>query len=275
MPSFREIYFNLQKENNRFLNESVIKEYLCFVGNFATFSDFFMQLDNEIDFDYNNEKLTKLREGYPMQYVIGYQYFCGHKFVVNEDVLIPRQETEQLVNLLGQLIYRKYGNKQVTVLDLCSGSGAIGISLKLDNPNINLTLSDISSKANEVAEKNLSFLGVDAKVNTGDLFDGINDKFDVIVCNPPYIENENNIDEQTYKYEPLLALLAKPGYLFYEKILSEAKSYINNNFVIAFEIEEDMEEILTKLVNKYFAQGHYSFYKDICNKTRFVIIEVD
>ena len=275
MPSFREIYFTLQKENNRFLSESVIKEYLCFVGNFNDFSDFFMHLDDQIDFDYNNDKLNQLREGYPVQYVTGYQHFCGHEFKVNKNVLIPRQETEQLVSLVSELIDKKYGDKQVSVLDLCSGSGAIGISLKLINPNIKLTLSDISSEANEVAIGNLDNLGVEADVVIGDLFENVHDHYDVIVCNPPYIENEANIDEQTYKHEPLLALLAKPGYLFYERVLQDTKDYLNDKGIIAFEIEEDMEPILTKLINKYINQAHISFYKDICNKTRFVIIDID
>ena len=272
IQSFRQIYFSLQKENNRFLSESVIKEYLCFVGNFSDFTDFFMHIDDEIDFDYDNKKLQLLREGKPVQQVTGYQYFCGHKIIVDENVLIPRQETETLVELMRKKIDEKYGDKTIDLLDLCSGSGAIGFSLS--NDRVNLTLSDISNDALDVSKKNApNFRFNKVSFVQGDLFENINDRFDVIVCNPPYIENENNIDEQVYKYEPLLALLAKPGYIFYERILKEVKRYLKESYLIAFEIEEDMEDKLTELIKQYLPNSNFYFNKDICNKTRFVIIE--
>ena len=272
IQSFRQIYFSLQKENNRFLSESVIKEYLCFVGNFSDFTDFFMHIDDEIIFDYDNEKLQLLREGKPVQQVTGYQYFCGHKIIVDENVLIPRQETETLVELVRKKIDEKYGDKTIDLLDLCSGSGAIGFSLS--NAHVNLTFSDISNDALDVSKKNApNFRFNKVSFVQGDLFENINDRFDVIVCNPPYVENENNIDEQVYKYEPLLALLAKPGYIFYERILKEVKRYLKESYLIAFEIEEDMEDKLTELIKQYLPNSNFYFNKDICNKTRFVIIE--
>ena len=272
IQSFRQIYFSLQKENNRFLNESVIKEYLCFVGNFNDFTDFFMHLDDEIDFDYDDEKLKLLKSGKPVQQVVGYQYFCGHKIIVDENVLIPRQETETLVELMREKIDKKYGDKTIDLLDLCCGSGAIGLSLS--NKRVNLTLSDVSSKALDIAKNNANnFKFNNVTFNQGDLFSGINQKYDVIVCNPPYIENESNIDEQVYKYEPLLALLAKPGYIFYERILKDVKNYLKESYLLAFEIEEDMEEKLTELIKQYLPDSNFYFNKDICNKTRFVIIE--
>lgn len=270
--SFRQIYFALKKENNPFLSDSVIKEYLCFAGKFADFTALFTHFDDEIDFDYGDLKLTQLREGKPVQQVTGYQYFCGHKLYVNEHVLIPRQETETLVELMKEKIDRKYRDKNIALLDLCCGSGAIGLSLS--NKYVSLTLSDISNDALEVAKTNAkNFEHKDIAFNCGDLFENLVDKYDVIVCNPPYIENENNIDEQVKKYEPRLALVAKPGYIFYEKILKEINKYLNGQYIVGFEMEEDQEEKLTELIKRYLPNSHYSFYKDICNKTRFVIIE--
>jgi len=272
IQTFRQIYFALQKLNDPYLNESVIKEYLCFVGNFDNFTTFFMHLDDEVDFDYDNEDINALRDGKPVQQVIGYQYFCGHKIYVDENVLIPRQETENLVELVAQLIAEKYGEKDVSILDLCCGSGAIGLSLS--NEHTKLTLSDISKKAINNAKRNAKHFDVnDATFVVGDLFENIKGKYDVIVCNPPYIENEENIDEQVYRYEPHLALIAKPGYIFYERVLKEAKEHLNDKFLLAFEIEEDMEAKLTELIQKYLPKNSFIFYKDICNKTRFVIIE--
>ncbi|MBE6136039.1 MAG: peptide chain release factor N(5)-glutamine methyltransferase [Erysipelotrichaceae bacterium] len=274
IATYRQIYFLLKKENNPFLSDSVIKEYLCFVGNFADFTAFFMHIDDEIDFDFDNEKLALLRKGKPVQQVTGYQYFCGHKLYVDENVLIPRQETESLVEIMRKKIDEKFVDKDISLLDLCCGSGAIGLSLS--NKHTALTLSDISPKALDVAKKNSEqFKYKEVEFAEGDLFSNIKDRYDVIVCNPPYIENEDNIDPQVREYEPMLALLAKPGYLFYERILSVITNYLNPHFIVGFEIEEDMEEKLTELINKYLPKNKFSFYKDICNKIRFVIIESD
>lgn len=274
ITTFRQIYFDLKKENNAFLSDSVIKEYLCFVGNFDEYTDFFMHIDDEIDFDYDNEKLALLRQGKPVQQVVGYQYFCGHKLYVNENVLIPRQETETLVELMKNQISKTFGDSEINLLDLCCGSGAIGLSLS--NKNVSLTLSDISVDALEVTRRNASkFEYKEINIVESDLFTNLKEKYDVIVCNPPYIENEDNIDPQVFKYEPRLALLAKPGYIFYEKILSQVNNYIKDKYIIGFEMEEDQEEKLTELIKRYLPKSTFSFYKDICNKTRFVIINSD
>ena len=274
MQTFRQIYFALKKENNPYLNEAVIKEYLCFVGNFKDFTTFFLHMDDEIDFDYKDEKLNQLRKGKPVQQITGYQYFDEHKFYVDEHVLIPRQETEDLVRLMRKEIRLKFKSQEIRLLDLCCGSGVIGLSLS--NEHTYLTLSDISRDALKIAGRNAEgFAAKKIVLVESDLFNNLHERYDVIVCNPPYIENENNIDEQVRRYEPMLALLAKPGYLFYERILSIITRYLNERYVIGFEIEEDMEEKLTELINKYLPNSHYSFYKDICDKTRFVIIESD
>lgn len=270
IQTFRQIYFNLQKENNPYLSEAVIKEYLCFVGKYADFTDFFMHLDEEIDFDYDDEKLLQLREGKPIQQVTNCAYFCGHKLYVNEDVLIPRQETETLVALIKEKREKMFGEKPVDLLDLCCGSGAIGLALS--NKHTNLTLSDISNKALEVAKKNASNIDGNIAFVESDLLQNVEGKFDIIVCNPPYIENEDNIDRQVYEYEPLLALIAKPGYIFYERILKDVSNYLKDRYIVGFEIEEDMENKLTELIKQYLPNSHFSFYKDICDKTRFVII---
>ena len=274
MQTFRQIYFALKKENNPYLSEAVIKEYLCFVGNFKDFTTFFLHMDDEIDFDYKDEKLNQLRKGKPVQQITGYQYFDEHKFYVDEHVLIPRQETEDLVRLMRKEIRLKFKSQEIRLLDLCCGSGVIGLSLS--NEHTYLTLSDISRDALKIAGRNAEgFAAKKIALVESDLFANLHERYDVVVCNPPYIENENNIDEQVRRYEPMLALLAKPGYLFYERILSVVTNYLNNRYIIGFEIEEDMEEKLTELINKYLPNSHYSFYKDICDKTRFVIIESD
>jgi release factor glutamine methyltransferase len=97
-------------------------------------------------------------------------------------------------------------------------------------------------------------------------------KADAIVCNPPYIENEKTIDEKTWKQEPHLALLAKPGTMYYEKVLKDYLKIVNDTYVLAFEIGEDLEEPLTELVNRYCKDSKYYFEKDMYDRVRFLYI---
>ena len=132
---------------------------------------------------------------------------------------------------------------------------------------------DLSKKAIEITKQNA--LNNNAKITTveSDLFDNLNnEKFDVIVSNPPYIDDENTIDPQVLKYEPKLALLAKPSTLYYEKIFLRANVFLEKRFILAFEIGENMEEQLMDLVDKYFPGSNYYFVKDIYKKTRFLYI---
>ena len=273
MVKIHDIYTILKGKKNKYLTDQVIKEYLCFVCNFEDFTTLFLHFDDEIDFDFEDKRLLDICDGIPYQYVLGYQYFCGHKFVVDKGVLIPRQETEELVNLLQAKIVQKFGNKETSLLDIGCGSGCIGISLKLAIDELDVELSDISPLAILISKKNAQLLDANVNVYLSDLFDDIpQKKYQVIVSNPPYIENEKNVDKQTMKYEPHIALFARPAHKFYEAIIKNSINYLDKEFLIAFEIEENMEEKMTSLINQYLPSSHFDFYKDICGKTRFVII---
>lgn len=180
------------------------------------------------------EKMFKRRlEGEPLQYIIGNTEFFGYKFFVNRDVLIPRFETELLVDKL-----IKYVSADKKVLDLCCGSGAIGITLKLKT-NCDVTLSDVSGGALKVTAKNAKNLKAEVKTVLSDLFENVEGKFDVIVSNPPYIPTADilTLDDNVKNYEPSLALDGgEDGLDFYRKILSQAGEHLNEKGVVAFEI---------------------------------------
>ena len=137
--------------------------------------------------------LVKARkEDKPLQYILGDTNFYGLNIMVNEDVLIPRFETEELVSNMIELINNNFVEKNIKILDLCTGSGAIGLKLKSVFPESVVTLSDISGKALLVASKNSDNLGLDVEIINSDLFDKINDKYDVIISNPPYLNILNS-----------------------------------------------------------------------------------
>lgn len=213
----------------------------------------------------------KLSEGYPIQYLIGYVDFYGNKINVDERVLIPRFETEELCDRLIKYIRQKFDEK-VDILDLCCGSGAIGIALN-NNLKANVICSDISEGALEVAKVNANDNFSNVKFILSDIFDNINDKFDVIVSNPPYISYEEEVMESVRKYEPNIALFAKDdGLYFYEEILSKAKNYLKNRYIIAFEIGAFQGDKVLLIAKKYFSDAYIKLENDLSGRNRYLFI---
>lgn len=180
------------------------------------------------------ENMLKQRaEGKPLQYVLGNTDFFGYEFFVDENVLIPRFETELLVDKL-----LPYINKNSRVLDLCCGSGAIGITIKLKK-DCTVVLSDLSEGAVAVSQKNAQKLGADVVVLNGDLFEKVKEKFDLIVSNPPYIPTQDilGLDKNVKDFEPTMALDGgDDGLDFYRAIISQAPAYLSDNGMLAFEL---------------------------------------
>ena len=234
------------------------------------------RFDEEIkDYVFFKNAIQRYINGEMIEYVFNKAYFLSTPFFVNKDVLIPRQETEQLVLRTLENTQEMFTEEIINIADVCTGSGCIGISIAKALPNNHYYLTDISKEALRVADNNLSLLNnVDIKCLRGDMLEPLkNIKVDVIVCNPPYISNIKEIDQKTWKEEPHLALVAEPSTLFYEKVLKEYSSIVNKKWLIAFEIGEDMKEQLSDLVIKYCPNASYFFENDIYGKTRFLFIK--
>ena len=273
MPTNREIYFQLLKENNKYLNKSVIVSLLADASDFEDRMILYSNFDKEVkDTERLFNNITEAKNGVPYQYVLGYSFFLGHKIIVDENVLIPRQETEQLTVDLIVFLKRFFKDVDVLVIaDVCTGSGAIAVALENEIKNAKIYASDISTEALGVARQNVQKTEL-LQGNMLDPFIEKDTKLDVLVCNPPYIENKSRIDEQVWKYEPHLALLAEPSTKYYEEIFKNADKVMNNHYLMAFEIEDDMEKPLIELMNKYLDGVTYRFHKDLYNKTRFLYI---
>ncbi len=233
-------------------------------------------LDKEVDSDI--EKLYKssleaLKENKPIQYVIGNVNFYGLKFIVNKNVLIPRFETEELV---GQVVeYTKDLNKdKIRILDLGCGSGAIGLTLKSILKDSEVTLTDISKDALEVAKLNANNLNLDVTFIESDWFSNVKlEQYDIIVSNPPYIRTDEEIEEIVKNNEPSLALYGGvDGLDCYRKILANIKPYLNNKFLIAFEIGESQKEEIYDIVNKYLKDIEITCKKDLYGRNRMIFV---
>ena len=276
--TYRQKYFELQKKQNRYLNNTAIKALLVDNGGFKDFFELLKHFDEELkDENKLNTQIEKLTSDEPLPYILGYAYFVNRNYIVSPDVLIPRQETGQLAVGVLSTIVKMFGkDPQIKIVDIGTGSGILGIYLKEYFPKSDLICTDISEKALEIAKKNAKLHNVEIDFRQGDILEPISNEnnIDVIVSNPPYIRSKETVDPQTLKHEPHLALFAEPVTKFYEEILTSIDRQLmsDNKFLIAFEIGEDMEEELTKLVEEKYPGIMYRFDKDIYNKTRFLYI---
>ena len=208
----------------------------------------------------------------PLQYVIGNVNFFGYEFDVNKDVLIPRFETEELVDRIIKFINNKFSSAE-KVIDLGCGSGAIGITLKKKIPNLDITCLDISDQALVVAQKNANKLDVEITFVKGDMLSNIDEKYDVIVSNPPYIAENEEIEDIVKDNEPHLALYAGvDGLDCYRKIFKDAKKVLNDKFLIALEIGCTQKEAIIKLANETFENVYIECFKDMSLKDRIIFI---
>lgn len=213
----------------------------------------------------------KLKVHYPIQYLIGYVDFYNTKINVNENVLIPRFETELLVDKT--IAFLKSKNYK-TLIDICTGSGCIAISLKKHTELI-IDACDISNNALETAKKNALENNVDINYFKLDILKEIpTKKYDCIISNPPYVTTNEYTSPET-KYEPQIALYAHNfGLEFYERILRTAKSYLNNNGSIIFEIGATQANDIKKIALEYFPKAKITTQKDYNNYDRFIFIEI-
>lgn len=227
-------------------------------------------------------RLERLLRDEPLAYILGYTTFLQQKFIVNSDVLIPRNETEELVLLAKDEIESFFIDDSVSIVDVGTGSGCIAISLESrlkSSKLVNLkkiTAVDISKDALRVAKQNAVINKSNVEWLESDCLETIvkdKTKYNVIISNPPYIKKGNFVAASVLKYEPHLALYAEnDGLAIIEKILSEAKSVITSKSLMFFEISPEQEEGLTELKNKYFPQGEIKFIKDMNGYIRFMEI---
>ena len=230
------------------------------------------------------ELIDRRSKGEPVQYIMGSQEFMGLEFIVNENVLIPRQDTETLVEDALEIINTgtlrgedmDVKRKEWDILDLCTGSGAIGVSLARIANKVNVTCSDISEGAIKVAKENAQKHGVakSVKFEQGDLFKPFSKhKFDMIISNPPYIKSSiiPTLQKEVCEHEPLSALDGgESGLDFYERIVSGVGSHLRKSGVLLLEIGHDQGEAVSGLLSRNGEFTSIRVLKDLANRDRIV-----
>lgn len=216
--------------------------------------------------------------GRPVQYCIGYEEFYGRKFTVNESVLIPRPETEELVYYALQKIEALFGDAPVKLADIGTGSGAIGLTMKLERPSLDVTLTDLSERAMDVAIYNAKKLDVTARFAVGDLTEPIaNEQWDVILSNPPYIAFDELplMSELVLEHEPHTALFAaEDGLKLYRRLAEESVALMKRPALIGVEIGYAQGAAVKAFFEHHFPTAHVSVIQDINGKDRMVFCEI-
>lgn len=225
-------------------------------------------LKEEIQTKYE-EMLEKLIQNVPLQYITNTQEFMGLSFYVDKNVLIPRADTEILVE---EVLKRVNKNEKVKVLDMCTGSGAIAVALAKNLENAQLTAVDISKNAINVAKKNATANQVEIKFIESNMFEEVCGKFNIIVSNPPYIETQTieNLEEQVKK-EPVIALDGgKDGLKFYSLLAKNAKQHLEKNGILAVEIGYNQRNAVMQLFTN---EGYIdcNCIKDLSGNDRVVV----
>jgi len=215
--------------------------------------------------------LESLMANIPPQYLLGYEYFFGHRLKVTKDTLIPRPETEELVALCLSM----NEGKTKKVVDIGTGTGAIAISLKLARPDWDVIALDISKDALCVAEENAENLQASIKFTQSDVLSAISEKQDIIISNPPYISQSewDLMDESVRTYEPKLALFAEnDGLAIYQKIASESRELLQPTGMIFLEIGFQQGRAVQQIFQETFPEKDVRIHQDMSGHDRMVVI---
>lgn len=215
--------------------------------------------------------LKRLAEDYPPQYLLGYADFYGDEYLVTEDTLIPRPETEELV----ERVLREHPEKKLRLIDLGTGSGCIALALKGQRPEWEITATDLSPPALAVARQNGERLHREITWQVGDLFAAVRGPFDVIVSNPPYIGASElaAMDASVKKFEPQSALFAaENGLAFYRRIAQAAPHYLAQNGTLYLEIGYLQGGAVKEIFNEYLPQRTIKIIPDMSGNDRIISV---
>lgn len=266
--------------NNPFLDLQLILMYLLDKDKIYLYTHKDEAVSEDIAHKYY-EMVKKRNEGYPLQYMLNSQEFMGLDFYVEEGVLIPRPDTETLVekivNIVKKSEYSEYKDKEINILDIGTGSGAIALSLAYYIKNSNVTAIDISDQAIKVANINKAKFDLkNVQIVKGDLFGDLNignKKFDIVVSNPPYIEKEeiNKLQTEVAVFEPRLALDGgESGLIYYEKISQIVKDIISEKSILSVEIGYNQANEVYNLFKNIDIFDKIEIDKDLYSKDRVV-----
>lgn len=276
MTSYNDLLYRYKKE----MDLNTLRAFLFELCNDENIN-LYLEKDNKARksiVDKYESGVKRLIEGEPLNYVLGYSYFYGYRLKVDEAVLIPRFETEELVGRVLSGYDEYFKDQKIDLADVGTGSGAIAIALKKEEDNLNVYASDISKEALEVAILNAQNNQADIRFFEGSMLKPLienNIKLDILVSNPPYIRNDEVVEHSVRDYEPNVALFGgDDGLKFYRMIFEDAHKVLKERSMMFFEMGYDQKENLTALAREFFPSADINVYKDINNKDRMLVIKL-
>lgn len=276
MTSYNDLLYRYKKE----MDLNTLRAFLFELCNDENIN-LYLEKDNEARksiVDKYESGVKRLIEGEPLNYVLGYSYFYGYRLKVDEAVLIPRFETEELVGRVLSGYDEYFKDQKIDLADVGTGSGAIAIALKKEEDNLNVYASDISKEALEIAILNAQNNQADIRFFEGSMLKPLienNIKLDILVSNPPYIRNDEVVEHSVRDYEPNVALFGgDDGLKFYRMIFEDAHKVLKERSMMFFEMGYDQKENLTALAREFFPSADINVYKDINNKDRMLVIKL-
>ena len=276
MTSYNDLLYRYKKE----MDLNTLRAFLFELCNDENIN-LYLEKDNEARksiVDKYESGVKRLIEGEPLNYVLGYSYFYGYRLKVDEAVLIPRFETEELVGRVLSGYDEYFKDQKINLADVGTGSGAIAIALKKEEDNLNVYASDISKEALEVSILNAQNNQADIRFFEGSMLKPLienNIKLDILVSNPPYIRNDEVVEHSVRDYEPNVALFGgDDGLKFYRMIFEDAHKVLKERSMMFFEMGYDQKENLTALAREFFPSADINVYKDINNKDRMLVIKL-
>lgn len=220
--------------------------------------------------------IERLCQHEPLAHILGYEWFFGRKFSVSKDVLVPRDETEELIGHILSDIDELFGQGELVCADIGTGSGALAITLKAEEPRCLVWASDISEEALGIARKNAKDLSSEVRFVLGDMAQPLIDlqvKLDICISNPPYIKNSENVERSVVDFEPHVALFGGyDGLDLYRRLLDQAPLLMKERSMMAFEMGFDQLESLRNEVEMRFPDSRIEFKKDINGKDRMCFV---
>ena len=278
MPKIYEAYLSAMNQGKEHgVSSQDIRVLIAHEMGYAEPIDTLFHKDDEFTKIQEFEQdFAKLIQGMPVEYVINEATFLHTKLYVDQRVLIPRMETQELIANLSEKIMDYYDPRNyLVVADIGTGSGAILCALRSLFPNWLLVGSDVSKDALEVARKNIKDYNVNATLLEGKSLQPYIDakmNLDIIISNPPYILNKEEVQDSVKDYEPEGALYLTPENNVYEDIFKNYKKVKKGSLLMAFEIGYDLEDMLTKMMKEYLEDYEYEFIKDLNGLTRFLFV---
>ena len=266
----------IEYANNNHKNKDYEIDAIYFIieeTNHLKRSDLLLRLSDEIE---NEKTILKYIDKYiydciPVQYLMHTAYFYDSKFYVDENVLIPRFDTEVVVENAIDIINKEFKSCIIDIVDIGTGSGCIGVCLAKHIKGVRVDAIDISPQAINIAKMNAKENNVDINFIQNDLLENINKKYDVIISNPPYIDEDEYVMDIVKNNEPKIALFSKDkGLYHYKKIIDESINNLKEKGVIIFEIPDNKCDDIINYASKYYSSIEYK--KDYNNQRRVLII---